>query len=43
MWIIKDGQAVWKTRKEVLQDKTKEELIEIVLDLEGILADQDEY
>ena len=41
MWEKIDGKDVWVTREEKLAKKTKEELIEIVLDLEDILKGYD--
>lgn len=33
MWIKKDGKDVWKTDRQALEEKTKEQLIEMILDL----------
>ena len=39
MWENQNGENVWVTRKESLMRRTKEELVELVLDMESELKD----
>ena len=42
MWTKIDGKDVWVDRKTVLMGRSKEELVEMVMDMESELRDRDE-